>query len=55
MNDALEGKYQKLEGGMRRKMRGCNDSQLKSAYNSGKVTAESEEILKDEMRRKGLL
>ena len=55
VNDALEGKYQKLEGDMRRKVRGFGDSQLRNAYNSGKATAEGEEILEDEMRRRGLL
>lgn len=55
VNNALEGKYKKLEGDMWRKVRGYSDSQLKNAYHSGKATAAGEEILEDEMRRRGLL
>jgi len=55
VNDALEGKSQKLERDMRHKVRGYSDSQLRSAYNSGNATAKGEEILKDEMSRRGLL
>lgn len=55
VNNAVEKKYQKLEGDMRQKVKRYSDSQLKNAYNSGKATAAGEEILEDEMRRRGLL
>ena len=55
VSGALEGKYQQLEKDMRRKVRNYSDTQLRNAYNSGNATAKGEEILEEEMRRRGLL
>lgn len=55
VNESVDKKYQELEKKLKRKIRGYSDNQLINAYHSGNATSAGEEILEEEMRRRGLL